>query len=136
MRGRPLEPICRFMSPRVGWTFVAGGIILHSWIHCDRFDSSNVPPLVTPSPDTLSQLATTCIAANRPGDAIPLFRQHLMQGPATDGKYASFSLLLELTGSLNEAEEMARKAMALDNRSKARHQQLASVLMLLHNRRG
>jgi tetratricopeptide (TPR) repeat protein len=83
-------------------------------------------------PDTLSQLATTCIAVNRPGDAISLFRQHLMQGPATAGKYASFSLLLELTGSLNEAEEMARKAVALDNRSKARHQQLASVLMLLH----
>jgi membrane associated rhomboid family serine protease len=83
-------------------------------------------------PDTLSQLATTCIAVNRPGDAIPVFRQHLIQGPATAGKYASFSLLLELTGSLNEAEEMARKAVALDNRSKARHQQLASVLMLLH----
>lgn len=83
-------------------------------------------------PDTLSQLAITCLAIGRPGDAIALFRQNLMQGPATAGKYASFALLLELTGSLNEAEEMARKAVALDNRSKASHQQLASVLEQLH----
>ena len=83
-------------------------------------------------PDTLSQLAITCLAIGRPGDTIALFRQNLMQGPATAGKYASFALLLELTGSLNEAEEMARKAVALDNRSKASHQQLASVLEQLH----
>lgn len=83
-------------------------------------------------PDALSQLAITYIAMGRPRDAIPMFRQNLMQGPATVRKYASFALLLEMTGSLNEAEEMARKAVALDNRSKASHQQLASVLMLLH----
>lgn len=83
-------------------------------------------------PDTLSQLTITCMAMNRPGDAIPLFRKNLTQGPATADKYASFSLLLELTGSLNEAEEMARKAVALDNRSKRSHQQLASVLDQLH----
>lgn len=83
-------------------------------------------------PEILSQLAITCMAMKRPGDAIPFFRQNLMQGPATAGKYASFSLLLELTGRLNEAEEMARKAVALDNRSKARHQQLASILEQLH----
>jgi membrane associated rhomboid family serine protease len=83
-------------------------------------------------PDTLSQLAITCLAMGQPGGAIPLFRQNLMQGPATAGKYASFALLLEVTGSLNEAEEMARRAVALDNRSKASHQQLASVLEQLH----
>jgi len=83
-------------------------------------------------PAALSQLAITYMAIGRPGDAIPLFRQNLMQGPATAGKYASFALLLEVTGSLDEAEEMARKAVALDNRSKPSHQQLASVLERLH----
>jgi len=82
-------------------------------------------------PDTLSQLAWTYMAMGRASDAIQLFRENLSQGPATADKYASFSLLLELTGSLNEAEEMARKAVALDNRSKRCHQQLASVLSQL-----
>ena len=83
-------------------------------------------------PDALSQLALICMATGQPGGAIPLFRKNLSQGPATAGKYASFALLLEVTGSLNEAEEMARKAVALDNRSKRSHQQLASVLEQLH----
>jgi tetratricopeptide (TPR) repeat protein len=83
-------------------------------------------------PDVLSQLLITSMEIDRMPDAIPLFRNNLTQGPVTAGKYRSFSLLLELTGNLNEAEEMARKAVALDNRSKASHQQLASVLEQLH----
>jgi len=38
--------------------------------------------------------------------------------------------LLEQAGSLNEAEEMARKAVALDNRSKSSPQQLKLTLVL------
>lgn len=82
-------------------------------------------------PEALSQLADTYMVMGRARDAIPIFRKNLSQGPETAGKYASFSLLLELTGSLNEAEEMARKAVALDNGSKQSHQQLASVLSRL-----
>jgi membrane associated rhomboid family serine protease/Flp pilus assembly protein TadD len=83
-------------------------------------------------PDTLSHVTDTYMAMGRPEDAIPLFRKNLSQGPSTAGKYTSFSILLELTGNLNEAEEMARKAVALDSRSKRSHQQLASVLSQLH----
>lgn len=82
--------------------------------------------------DALSQLAFTYIVMGRAEDAISLFRTNLSQGPATADKYASFSLLLELTGNLKEAEEMARRAVALDDRSKRSHQQLASVLSQLH----
>jgi membrane associated rhomboid family serine protease/Flp pilus assembly protein TadD len=83
-------------------------------------------------PDTLSQLVITYMVMGRPRDVIPLFRKNLPQGPATAKKYASFSLLLEVTGSLDEAEEMARKAVALESRSKRGHQQLASVLSKLY----
>ena len=83
-------------------------------------------------PDVLSQLVITYVAIGRARDAIPLVRKNLTQGPTTAGKYTWFSLLLEQAGQLNEAEEMARKAVALDKRSKASHQRLASVLMLLH----
>ncbi len=83
-------------------------------------------------PDTLSLLAMTYMVMGRAPDAIPIFRKNISQGPATADKYATFSQLLVLARSLNEAEEMARKAVALDNRSKASHQQLASVLELLH----
>jgi len=83
-------------------------------------------------PDALSQVTITYLAMGRPRDAIPLFRKNLLQGPGTADKYALFSLLLQLSGRLNEAEEMSRKAVALDNRSKRSHQQLASVLSQLH----
>jgi membrane associated rhomboid family serine protease len=83
-------------------------------------------------PDALSLLAITYVAMGRARDAVPLFRTSLSQGSATADKYASFSLLLEQTGNLKEAEEMARKAVALDDRSKRSHQQLASVLSQLH----
>jgi membrane associated rhomboid family serine protease len=83
-------------------------------------------------PDALSQLAFTYILRGHAGDAIPVFEKNISQGPATADKYAWFSILLEDTASLNEAEEMARKAVALDNRSKGSHQQLASVLSKLH----
>ncbi|HET9283987.1 MAG TPA: rhomboid family intramembrane serine protease [Candidatus Angelobacter sp.] len=83
-------------------------------------------------PDALSQLLITSMEIGRVRDAIPLFRENLAKGPVTAGKYASFSLLLELTGNLNEAEEMARKAVELDSNSKRSHQQLASVLEQLH----
>jgi membrane associated rhomboid family serine protease len=88
---------------------------------------------ITPGdPDALSQLAVTYILMGHPGDAIPLFRRNLSQGPATASKYTAFSLLLEWTGRLNEAEEMARKAVTLDNRSEVGHRVLASVLSQLH----
>jgi len=83
-------------------------------------------------PDAMSLLSVSYIMMGRPGDAIPIFRENLSQGPQTWEKYLSFSDLLESTGNLNEAEEMARRAVALDNRSKSSHLQLASVLSKLH----
>jgi membrane associated rhomboid family serine protease len=83
-------------------------------------------------PDTLFQVAITYMAMGSARDAIPIFQKNLSQGPATAGKYMSFSEVLEQAGNLSEAEEMARKAVALDNRSKRSHQQLASVLSQLH----
>lgn len=83
-------------------------------------------------PDVLSQLAITYMTMGRSQDSVELYRTNLSHGPATADKYASFSFFLEQAGSLKEAEEMARKAVALDDRSKRSHQQLALALERLH----
>jgi Flp pilus assembly protein TadD len=70
----------------------------------------------------------------RDTDAIGLFRESLSHGPATSDKYAQFARVLLLTHHRNEAEEMARKAVALDSKSSSNHEVLAVILLSLGKR--
>ena len=67
----------------------------------------------------------------RYGDAVPLYREILARGSATSDQYAGFATALMATNQLSEAEEAARKAVALDNKSRNSHQVLSDVLLKL-----
>lgn len=85
-------------------------------------------------PSIQYQLADAYYLMGRNTDAIPLFRESLSHGLATSDKYAQFARVLLLTHHRDEAEEMARKAVALDNKSGGNHELLAVILLSLGKR--
>jgi rhomboid protease GluP len=85
-------------------------------------------------PELQYGLAQTYFFLGRRKDAIPLLQESLSHGPATSDKYALLAQALASEHKLDEAEEMARKAVALDSKSRNSHQTLAGILLLLGKR--
>lgn len=85
-------------------------------------------------PSTQYYLANAYFFMGRDTDAISLFRESLSHGLATGDKYAQFARVLLLTHHRDEAEEMARKAVALDSKSSSNHELLAVILLSLGKR--
>jgi membrane associated rhomboid family serine protease len=78
------------------------------------------------------QLAVTYWSMGRSKDAISYFRETVSRGSATSDQCNMFAWILMSTGNLNEAEQIARKAVALDGMSRNNHRTLAAILTLLH----
>ncbi|HJX85886.1 MAG TPA: rhomboid family intramembrane serine protease [Candidatus Angelobacter sp.] len=82
-------------------------------------------------PSYQSTLASLYSIMGRYSDAVALYREILARGPATSDQYAGFATALMATNQLSEAEEEARKAVDLDNKSRNSHQVLSDVLVKL-----
>ena len=85
-------------------------------------------------PEWQHGLAQAYSFLGRGKDAVPLLRESLTHGPVTSDKYALLAQALESVHKLDEAEEMARKAVVLDSKSKSNHQTVANILSSLGKR--
>ncbi|PYP86771.1 MAG: hypothetical protein DMG65_18180 [Candidatus Angelobacter sp. Gp1-AA117] len=66
------------------------------------------------NPKLQVSLAGLYVLLGRNDEAIPLFRQGIPELPPNSATYCAFSKALMTTGKLDEAEEMAQKAVSLD----------------------
>jgi membrane associated rhomboid family serine protease/Tfp pilus assembly protein PilF len=74
----------------------------------------------------LALIYTYCM--HRPAEAVSLFRASLPQLSESSSRYFYFSAALDSIGRMQEAEEIARKALALDPKSARNHQLLGTIL--------
>ena len=68
---------------------------------------------------------------DRPQDAVPLYRESILQLPENSDRYYNFATALQLINNLKEAENAAQKAVALDPKSVQKHKLLAIILLQL-----